>query len=278
LSGFILDDESLDQISGQLPDFETLNKTVIKFSPDIISIKCPIESNIPVAAVCLRDMVKTLLSVRIALHEYHSHRIWYREKSDPPNEPLAIIMMRYYVDDAVARLYASGEHLANAIIFMLDVTDKQLKPYRNKRTSQQIIVGQYLASEQPKNRITHAVINLAKSAEWIKTIAYRNRWVHEQPPSIKGLGVVYRRERRWVTKNESDGKTNTSALGIGGGDDAEFSVDEIMNFVQPATFQFANVCNEVASSYIKILNDYGIVITDKEIQVNLFERATPKSA
>ena len=275
MNGFILDDETLDQISEQLPDFEVLAKTVFKFSPDFISAKCPVNSNIPIAAVCLQDMVNTLLSVRIALYEYHAHRIWHREKSDPPNEPLAIVMMRYYIDDAVARLYASGEHLANAIICMLDIDDSQLEPYRKNRTSQQSIVGHYLAKELPKNPVTHAIINLAKSEKWTKTIEYRNDWVHDQPPSIKGLGVVYKRKRRWVTKDEGNGKI-THTLGLGSGDGAEFSADEIMDFVQPATFEFAKVCDEVTSFYTKILKDYGIVITDTGIQINLFGRATPK--
>jgi hypothetical protein len=277
LSGFILDNEMLDQISGRLPDLENIAKTIFKFSPDFISVKCPVNSNIPIASVCLQDMVNTLLGVRIALHEYHAHRIWYREKSEPSNEPLAIVMMRYYIDDATARLYAAGEHLANATICMLDIDDSQLEPYRKDRTSQQSIVGHYLARELPKSPVTHAVINLAKSEEWAKTIEYRNEWVHEQPPSIKGLGVVYMRKRRWVTKDEGNGKV-THTLGLGGGDGAEFSVDEIMGFVQPATFKFVKVCDEIVSFYIKILNEYGITITDEGIQLKIFEAATPKRA
>lgn len=151
MSGFILDDDTVKKIYGDLPDFEGLAQTVFKFSPDFISIRYPVNSNIPVAAVCLQDMVNTLLSARIAIYEYHAHRIWYREKSNLPNNDLATVMMRYYIDDAVARLYASGEHLANAIICMLDIDDSQLEPYRKNRTSQQLIVGHYLAKEIPKN-------------------------------------------------------------------------------------------------------------------------------
>jgi len=276
LSGFILDDETLDKISEQLPNFEGLAKTIFKFAPDFISVKCPVNSNIPIAAVCLQDMINTLLSVRFALHEYHANRIWYQEKSTPPNEPFALVMMKYYIDDATARLYATGEHLANAIICMLDINDSQLEPYRKDRTSQQSIVGHYLAKELPDSPITHAIINLAKSKEWSKSIEYRNEWVHDQPPSIEGLGVVYRRKKRWVTKDEGNGKV-THTLGLGSGDGAEFSVDEIIGFVQPATFGFAKACDEVVSFYIKILAEHGIAITDKGIQLKIFEAATPKN-
>lgn len=99
--------------------------------------------------------------------------------------------------------------------------------------------------------------------------------MHEQPPSIKGLGIVYRRQRRWVTKDEGNGKV-IHTLGLGSGDGAEFSVDEIMGFIQPATFEFAAVCHGVASFYTKILNDHGILITDTGMELKWFGRPTPK--
>ncbi|MEW6206660.1 MAG: hypothetical protein AB1516_15210 [Pseudomonadota bacterium] len=275
MSGFILDDESLDQISGQLPDLENLTKTIFKFVPDFISVKCPVDSNIPVAAVCLHDMLNTLFGVRIALREYHANRIWYREKSDPPNKSLATVMMKYYVDDAATRLYAAGEHLANAIICMLDIKDSQLEPYRKNRTSQQSIVGHYLVNEFPQNPITVCIINLVKSREWSNAVEYRNKWVHEQPPTIHGLGVAYKRKKRWIINDEGNGKV-TYTLGLGTGDGADFSVDDIMGFVQPAVFKFVAVCDEVVSFYTQILGKHGITITDKGISLKLFEAAKPK--
>jgi hypothetical protein len=274
MSNFILDDESFDKITQMLPDLETLATKIMKLSPDLISMKCPVDSNIPVAAVCLQDVLNTLLSVRIALREYHSNRIWYREKSNPPNEDLAIIMMKYYIDDAVSRLYSAAEHLANAIIFMLDVSDDQLKPYRENRTSQQSIVGHYLVKELPNNPVTHAVINLARSAEWTNTMSYRNNWVHDQPPTIKGLGIVYRRARRWDTRVE-DGKT-IHTLGLGGGDGAEFAVDDIINFVEPATFLLAATCDAVVDFYVQTLGNHGIKVTDAGLQIDFFGTAKAK--
>ena len=275
MSGFILDDDVLDQISKQIPDLENLAELIFRFAPDFVSIKCPFDSNIPVAAVCLQDLVNTLLSERIALREYHSHRIWYREKCNPPNESLAIIMMQYYLDDAIARLYSSGEHLANAIICMLDITDDQLEPYRKKRTSQQAIIGHYLAKEQPQKPLTQSIIKLAKSDAWEKTMTYRASWVHEQPPSIKGLGITYRRKIRWVQGVTNDGKKSYT-LGIGGGDGAEYSVDEIMDFVQPAIFNFIRLCDDVVKFYSEVLGKYGIVVTEKGVQFNLFGKVIPK--
>ncbi len=276
MSEFVLDDESFDQITKQLPDLEMLAKKIMKFAPDFISIKCTADSNVPVAAVCLQDVLNTLLGVRTALREYHSHGIWYLEKCNPPNNDLAIVMMTYYIDDAVARLYSAGEHLANAIICMLDTTDDQLEPHRKNRVSQQSIVGHYLAAEFPNHPVTNAVMRLAKSAEWLNTTTYRNNWVHDQPPTIKGLGIVYRRERRWTTRNEN-GKT-IHTLGIGEGDGAEFSIDDVINFVQPATFLLAEVCDVVADFYTQILSDHGIRITDEGLSIKLFGTATAKPA
>jgi hypothetical protein len=69
MSGFILDDNVIDQIFKQLPDLENLAELIFRFIPDFISMKCPFDSNIPVAAVCLQDLINTLLSERFALQE-----------------------------------------------------------------------------------------------------------------------------------------------------------------------------------------------------------------
>ena len=140
----------------------------MKLSPDFISIKYPAESNVPVAGVCLQDTLNALLQVRIGLNVCFQHKIWYQEKYVPPNEELAVIFMRFYIDGIVSQLYAAGEHLANAIICMLELKENQLEKYRNHRVSQQSILGHYLANEQATNPITKVILALAKSREWGK--------------------------------------------------------------------------------------------------------------
>jgi hypothetical protein len=265
MSRFLLDDETLERIRGELPNLESLGTAVMKLAPDIISIKYPAESNIPVAAVCLQDTLNALLQVRIGLNECFQHKIWYREKCDPPNEELAYIFMRFYIDGLVSQLYAAGEHLANGIICMLDLAENQLENYRNSRVSQQSMLGHYLANEQADDPITKAVLVLATSEEWQKSMAYRNRWVHDQPPTISGLGQIYKRRRRWI--QSEDGKS--IKLGIGRGDDAEHSIDDILKFVQPAVFQFVDLFDKVVDTYLNVIGKKGIVLTQKGLQVKI---------
>ena len=94
--------------------------------------------------------------------------------------------------------------------------------------------------------------------EWCATIKYRNRWVHEQPPTVKGLGIVYKRkknETRW--KPLSTGKGYT--LEVVGGDVPEYSIEELIGFIQPAMFQFTDTLTSVVNFYMKLLEDSGSI-------------------
>ena len=265
MSRFLLDDETIERITKELPELESLGMATMKLSPDFISMKNPAESNVPVAAVYLQDTLNTLLQVRIGLNECLQHKIWYREKCTLPNEELAVIFMRFYIDGIVSQLYAAGEHLANAIICMLELTEDDLEKYRNHRVSQQSIIGHFLASERATEPITRAVLALAKSKEWEKSMSYRGNWVHEQPPTVSGLGPVYKRRRRWI--QSEDGKS--FKLGIGSGDDAEYSIDEVLKFVQPAVFQFVDLFDQVVGIYLDEISKRGIVLTDNGLEVKI---------
>ncbi|MDQ3819990.1 MAG: hypothetical protein M3362_20265 [Acidobacteriota bacterium] len=133
-----------------------------------------------------------------AFHEILAHRAWYLEKREIPLERTAIHFTRFYADDVTLRLYAAGEHLANAIIDMMEIKARSLIPYKKKRISRQIIVWEYIKREEPKHAITQAIKKLAQSKEWLATLEYRNAWVHGKPPIVKGLGIQYdRRQTRW---------------------------------------------------------------------------------
>jgi len=265
MSRFLLDDETIKRISEELPDFDEMAMTVMKLAPDLISAKYDPHSNVPVAAVCLRDALNVLLQIRIGLNECLQHKIWYREKSEPPSEQLAVIFMRFYIDGMVSRLYAAGEHLANAIISMLEISEEQLSKYRKNRVSQQSIIGHYLINEKRDHIITKAVHTLISTDAWNKTIQYRNDVVHEQPPTVSGLGTVYSRKRRWV-KSESE---ETVKLSLGGGDEPDYSIDEVLDFVKPSIFEFISLFEVVVDFYVDLIGKRSIDITDRGISMNL---------
>lgn len=241
--------ELLSTINKELPDLDELYKMVLSFSPGILPMGFPPDSDIPVASVCLQDATHTLADARYALHEIFAHRIWYLEKREVPNERAAIHFMHYYADDAALRLYAAGEHLANAIVCMLEISKNELKPYEEKRVSKQAIAGNFLAKEKPHHPITKSVLRLRDSSEWQKTRRYRDVWVHEQPPTIKGAGIVYERRNRWEISDSAH------VLNIGGGDEPKYSVNDLLRFVQLSVFLFAEVLTEVVQSYARIVED-----------------------
>lgn len=248
----------LDYSDGQLfvqelPDLSELQGLVLTLSPDFISIPFSPENPVPAASVCLQDTLHTLAEAKYALSEVFAHQIWYLQKKDPPNRMAAAFFGRFYADDAALRLYSAGEHLANGIIMMLEIGDEELKPYKlkGKRISQQLVVGSYLPEKKANHPITKAVIRLADSNEWQATLSYRNRWVHEQPPTVKGLGIVYRRGQRWKPLPTGKGYT----LGIGGGDVPEYAIEDLVGFIKPAIFKFTDTFTSVVNSYVEILED-----------------------
>ena len=263
----LLGKKALANLTKELPDVRQLHRLVLALAPDFISIKFPPESSIPVAAVCLRDATEALLDARYALHEAFAHRVWYLEKRDVPSEGAAAYYGRFYADGTALRLYAAGEHLANAIICMLEITDQELEAHRKKgRISQQVVVLYYLKNEKPTHPVTQAVLRLAKSKEWKEARRYRDIWVHEQPPLVAGRGIVYERRKRWVSTDRGQD------LSGGGGDVPRYSVKDLIGFVQPATFVFAEVLTDIVRLYIELLRTHGVNLNenDHQLSVQLF--------
>lgn len=206
----------------------------------------------PIAAVCLQDATSSLAEARYALLEALAHLVWYRDKKEPPNEDLALYFGKFYADDIALRLYASAEHLANAIINILDIESKIVEFKKSKKlgvSSQQAIVGKYLAKNLPTNEVTKAVLSLRDSQDWKKTRDYRDNWVHNKPPIIKGLGVNYqRRNRRMVT-------ATTIGVPFGSGDEAAYTVDELLGFMKPSLFLLANATSQIVEHFVAFLNE-----------------------
>ena len=264
MTGFILDEETIASIVKELPNLDRL-AMVLALNPDAISMKFSPESNVPVAAVCLQDTFMAVQYVRIGLNECLQHKVWYRKKCSPPNEELAVIFMRFYLDGIISQLYAAGEHLANAIILMLELNESDLRGFRRHKTSQQSIVGSYLRKERPQEPITRAVLMLARSREWQQCINYRGDWAHNQAPTVKGLGAVYERRRRWI-QSEQEGRY---ILGIGSGDEAKYSIDEVLTFVSAAISQFLQLLEKTVDVYQEILDKKGIMLGEDGLHVKI---------
>jgi hypothetical protein len=246
MSRGLLGKKILKEIANQLPDIEQLSLDILNCTPEVVSFRFPPTSKIPVASVCLHDALSTLADARYAFHELLAHRAWYLEKRETPLETTAVFFTRFYADDVALRLYAAGEHLANAIINMLEIDARSLIPYKKKRISKQIIVWKYLEREKPTHAITTAVKKLAQSEEWLATRCYRDDWVHGKPPIIKGLGIQYERRKRWEVSEKHIG------LSFGGGDEPKYSDEDLIKMVKPALFVFVETLSDITAWYVQL--------------------------
>jgi hypothetical protein len=246
-----LDKDTARRVEQDLPNVVDVRTATLNLQPDVISMGFPEGSNVPQAAVCLQDATSTVMETRYALFEASAHLVWYREKSDPPNEKLAVFFAKFYADDTALRMYSVGEHVANAIVNMLGIESKVSifkKLVSNPSiSSQQAIVGMYLTENEPTHPITAAILALKESDERNRTRKYRNQWVHQKPPIIEGMGIEYERRNRLIVDEGSIG------VSIGGGDPPHYSVEELIAFMTPALVSLTKTVTEVVAYYIDFL-------------------------
>ena len=253
-----IDKETHEQANQMLPDINQVIMRIACLKPDIISTKFPPNSNFSIAGACFQDAGRTLVEARYAMLESFTHKIWYRDKIDPPDTYAAVFFSRFYADDTALRLYSAAEHLAKAVVYIFDIAGKKIKAIN--ATSRFTKVRQILNNEQQTHPIAIAMDELHNSSNWKEMIAYRNDWIHQQPPIIEGLGWAYKREQRW-RKSAID---KSYKLGIGSGDEAKYSVDDLHNFILPALFQFTGKLAQISNFYIAELEKRGFTITETE--------------
>lgn len=250
----LLDESVLAGVDARLPQVLQSRDIARSLMPDLLSAQFDPGSYIPIASVCFQDCTETMVGVRIALFEYLAHGKYYREVREPVLEPTAILFERFFLDDASFRLYSAGEHLPNAVVFMLNLSDADLAPYRLKRTSQQSIVAAYLRRKLPNSPVTKDLLVLGSSVEWQFTMTYRAQIVHDQPPSIKGLRLSYRRRLRWIVSADKTKKR----LEFVGGDPPEYDIAIVAKHILGANEMFVTAVADTLEEYFKVLEQYGI--------------------
>ena len=108
----------------------------------------------------------------------------------------------------------------------------------------------------PTEDISRAVAGLHQSDAWARTMKWRNNWVHDQS-LVQGLGIVYSRKKRWNSFGGVRGDEGF-VLDVGGGDEPEYSIDDVVGFVRPAFSDFVRIIDLVATCYLGILSKAGI--------------------
>lgn len=249
-----LDKVAASAIESQLPNVTEVRKASLQFQPDFISFGFPPGSTIPIASVCLQDVTSTLQEIRHALFEAFAYLLWYRQRSEPPNDHLAIFFGRFYADDAALRLYAASEHLAEAIVCMLEIDSAVLQRYRKRgrrgdQGSKQSVIGKFLLTEMPSHPVAGAISDLVASKEWLPTIQYRDIWVHSKPPIIDGMGISYERRNRLQVTATSIG------ISVGGGDAPQYSIDKLLDLIRPAAIKFTDTVSAVIRYYAELIKE-----------------------
>src|SRR5262249_44645455 len=133
------------------------------------------------------------------------------------------------------------------------------------RVSQQVVVAHYLKAERSDWRLTDKLVRFGMSADWRFAMNYRNRWVHEQPPLVDGLGIQYRRELPWIVSKDKSRKL----LAVGAGDPPEFNVAELLPRIQNAYRGLIGVVASTMEEYFAILHTHGVERKDDSIVIEL---------
>jgi len=248
--------QQLESISRLIPDLTCVSGLITPLSPDFIAGQFPHESKVPIAAVCLDDARQRMSEINLALHEFHAHRIWYRSKKKPPDLITATWLERFFLDDAALRIYAAWQHLILALRRMEGISKQDLKRYRPTRGVPRSSVSLYLEHERPQLGVSTRVSIFECSPSWSFVVNYRNTWVHEQPPTIEGLGMVFHRERRWKPLPDGSGMR----LAIGGGDKPKHTIDDLHKNFDQAARGFIDALRAAAERYHEILSRVGITI------------------
>jgi len=237
----------ISEIEAKLPKVCFIQRKLL-LPIDLLAIKLGPKSKIDISLVNLRDASEVACEVEYALYEALSYYVRLNG-SDEQDRNLFVQRSKFYIDDAALRLYAAAEHIANFIQNFWAIESSKLEQYKkDNRTSFASTIGTFLISEMPYLEITQAIKDLASEPNWQKTILYRNRWVHEQPPLLKEMGMAYKRKPRW--KKTHDGNY---ALGIGLGDTADYTLDELVEMVLSAYSKFAILLEKTADIALDFL-------------------------
>jgi len=253
------------EIDRSLPESGDLRSLALGLSPDFIAVKFDPKTTIPLASVAFQDCTGTLAEIRYALFEYFAHGQYYRQAKRATDEYTAVFFERYYLDDAALRLYAAGEQLAAAVVLMSEISKADLAPHRKKRKSEQAVLGEYLAKKKDGAALTAALLALARSNDWKFAANYRNRWVHDQPPTLAGRGLIYRRGARW--KISADGTKRFLALRTG--DQPEYAVATVARHMLSAHEKLIAAVRTAFGAYLEILKAKGIQRTTSGFSVTL---------
>jgi len=248
-----LSDVSKNEISLKVPNSGNSLNWLANIDQDWIDHLGGPKSNLPIARVCLEDALSFACQAEYALTQAYAHLIWFqKESSDAPNESCAHHYCRFYVDDAILRLFSAAEHVANFIVVSLNISKDELKSEKDGNTrSRAVTVGKYLAKQMPDSPITK-IVNCLHSEEWELLRKYRNDWIHNKPQILDSPGLDYRRKNRWVTV------AGMKMVALGGQQAPDQTLDNILEKMFKASRDFSGALSKLTDIFFQELESLGI--------------------
>jgi hypothetical protein len=252
-----LSDSRIAQINALLPSVDKVLFIATIQGPGVDFYDLTTGHQLGVALVCLEDAQHRFFQARSTLREAYACLAWYREEvSTAPQELDAVVAAKFYADYAALLLYATAEDLSYFIIHFLGIEmafaeylqDKsvQRKLERAKIASNAAKVGLFLNEKHPDHELSKVAFNLHTNPNWQQSLKYRNTWVHDKPPIVRGLGTQFDRNSRVIREEDRA----IMYIGSYQGSEPQFDIDQLLHIEHEAIAALANSLDELAKLVI----------------------------
>ncbi len=261
----MLDKSHRDGIIKIIPELNKIQNLIFLFRPDILAMAFGPDSNIPIASVCLIDSVDMLCDARFAIYWALMNERELGKTNYSVNRLSKLHQVKYFCDDTALRLYSSGEHLASAIYYMLELDLLSPNLLSKKGISRSKRIAEILFKNKPKHVFTDFIKRLIESLDWQKTIKYRNAWIHDQSPRISGLGIHFKRKKRWTKMVDYNSNTTKNILHIFDSDPPDIGFSDLILTMKNSAIIQTDFLNEVTLYYKKLLESKNISFKNGKI-------------
>jgi hypothetical protein len=219
---------------------EALSEIISSFNPEPITQQLGPKNKIAVGVICVNDAYDFLKEAWWLLHEafcyfQHINRIKKNE---------LFFIPRIYADDTCLRLYSSSEHLASAIVNILEIDLLRSEGIKSLACR----VGNYFLQELPQHELSSSIKKLVTTKEWQDIIRWRNDWVHNKRV-IPTESPEYKRHNLWK-------QTNASTFELFVGPKRQTESDQDFENILKTTRTALNVYVACFSEMAAFLKDY----------------------
>lgn len=247
-----LSETSINEVNSKVPNSGNVLNWLATVPQDWIDHLGGTKSSLPMARVCLEDALSVACQAEYALEQAYAHIIWFqKECPGAPNDSYAHHYGRFYVDDAILRLFSAAEHVANFVVTLLNISNSNLKRKEDDTGALAVIVGKYLAKRMPNHPITH-IINCLYSDEWKLILKYRNDWVHNKPQILDSPGLDYKRKNRWNTI------AGAKMISLSGRQAPDQTLDILLEKTSRASSDFSEALSKLTEIFFQELESLGI--------------------